>query len=299
MVFWPILILAPLSKALVSGSVFLLKYFDVPLLLAYFALSLIGAVVMGLWCMYQNVPWLRGRLLFLNTVRFVLRDSALFLIFYAFLHGSVPRVSAIYFSTSFFIPIFGRLLLKIKTAPHQWFFLALGYVGIIIILNPFGQLRDPIIDALVLISAMSISMSNVLVKYLANRGVGVANSLLASSVFRCVVSVIFLLIFFQDIQQSTQGFSGNLPTLWGVLLAGAFLQNLSQGIHLYTYRWGRLSFLAGLDLMRFVFDALMGYFVFEHVMTTRESVGVSVIVVAILSLSYTNWKLLKSRRGLK
>ena len=300
MPFWTVFFAAAGSKSFISLSVFAIKYFNVSIVLAYFASSWTGLFTSSVWLKARQNMNIAPRLWILNSLRCILRDAALLGVFYGFMHGSIPRVSAIFFSTSFLLPIFGRIFLKLKTPPMQWLFLLLGYIGLIMVLRPLACVDDNIqLDAVILAAACGLSLSNTTLKYLMGQGMRISEGIFISSVFRVVVSSIFLWIFFDDVSSNVASFDGRYLTLILTIVACSLWQNAAQALHTYTFRWGPLPLLSIMELWRFVYDACIGYFLFNHVLGLHESWGVVVIAVAIVGMSVVNWRAAEEQKRLK
>lgn len=300
MPFWTVVFAAAGSKSFISLSVFFLKYFNISVVVAYLGSSWLGLFTSSVWLKVRKENKIPLNIWCANSMRCLLRDAALLGVFYGFMHGSIPRVSAIFFSTSFLLPIFGRIFLKLKTPPTQWLFLILGYIGLMIILRPFSCTQDNgTLDVIVLCATCGLALSNTTLKYLMGKGMRISESIFISSVFRVVASTIFLFIFFDDVAHNISDFEGRYITLIVIIVFCALWQNAAQALHTYTFRWGRLPLLAIMELWRFVYDACVGYFLFNHVLGIHESWGVLVIAVAIVGMSVVNWRAVKQDRILK
>ena len=300
MPFWTVFFAAAGAKSFISLSVFSIKYFNISIVLAYFVSSWTGLFSSSLWIKALRKAASPPKMWIINCMRCVLRDAALLGVFYGFMNGSIPRVSAIFFSTSFLLPIFGRIFLKLKTPPVQWLFLVLGYIGLMMVLRPLSCSQDNmVLDGIVLCAACGLSLSNTILKYLMGQGMRVSEGLFISSVFRIVASAIFLFVFFDDVSANIMSFDGRYEFLVLIVFACAAWQNLAQALHTYTYRWGRLPLLAIMELWRFVYDACVGYFLFNQVLGLQEYWGVLVIAVAIVGMSVVNWRVVKEERRLR
>ena len=293
MPFGSVIFAAAGAKSLISVSILIIKHFAVSLVLSYFVASSTGLAFCTLWGKTHASGKISRRFWLTNGVRCFIRDVSLVTVFYCFIYGSIPRVSAIFFTTSFFLPLFGRIFLKTVIPPLQWLFLILGYSGLLIILTPLlceCSHSHATLDILVLLSAFGLSASNTMLKYLMRGGMTIVDSLLISNVLRFFASLMFMIIFHKDIAANIETFEGRYGMLALIVFLCAAAQNCAQILHTYTFRWGRLPFLGIMDLWRFVFDAAAGYAFFGHTLSINELCGVGIICFAILGIALLNWR---------
>jgi len=66
-----------------------------------------------------------------------------YLVLYALLIGELNQVVAISFSVVFFVCILSYFMLKEKIDSHRWIATAVGFIGVIVILNPNASIFNP------------------------------------------------------------------------------------------------------------------------------------------------------------
>ncbi|MCY4413429.1 MAG: hypothetical protein OXC30_00380 [Alphaproteobacteria bacterium] len=274
------------AKSFVSTSVFSLKYFGINILLAYCFISSLGFVIAHFWRKASSPHDFSKKIWLLNGIRFFMRDAAIASVLYAYLHGVIPRVSALFFTTGFLLPILSRIFLGTKTPLWKWCVLGLGYIGLLVILQPFDNCYAwNFYDILVLLAALGLAASNVLLKSLLKKGLRVVDSLYASNICRMAICFVCLIIFFDDVVANVKGTSLCLSELIGLLVLSALLQNAAQTLHTYAFKWGRIPFLSIMELWRFVFDAAVGYFIFHQMLIGCEVIGVTIILIACIAIA--------------
>ena len=289
-------------KTLIVFSIFALRYFNVSIILSYFVSASFGLLVCIFWSYKKALVPTKSKFFWaVNGTRCFLRDCGLLGFFYCFVYGSIPRVSAIFFTTSFLLPLFGSIFFKTPISVKQWLFLLLGYVGLLLVLHPLmyasGHWHNTI-DIIALISACALAGSNTVLKYLTQKKINIIDSLFIGNVVRFAMSIVCMMIFHGSMQENFQAFSGNYGHLAIVLLACACAQNAAQAMHVYAFRWGQLPFLGIMDLWRFVCEVAGGYIFFLQVLDTEAFYGVACICTAIVGMLCFEQQGMKTQKGI-
>ncbi len=121
-------------------------------------------------------PWLGGLKQTFQTKKLKLHFFRGFLIFlqvagvvYGFSHMSMTKTYSIVFIAPLFATLLSIPLLKEKVHLQQWLAIAIGFVGILVILRPGVIPLEPAVAA-VIFSALCFSLSNILIRKIGHEG---------------------------------------------------------------------------------------------------------------------------------
>ena len=232
--------------------------------------AVIGLMIIAplLW-RRRIAPW-RTSHLGLHMSRAVTGGSAIMIGFYAFTVIPLADATAIGFTIPLFVTVLAVFVLGEQVGWRRWSATAVGFIGVVIIVQPGSSGFDPI-SLIVLIQASFIAFSVVIVKRFPAR-----ESQLSMMFFTFASSGLFSSWFAID--------RWVMPNLHqGLLLLGVAAAGIAaQAMVLRAYRLGEASFIAPLSYVRVIFAGILGAVWFAEYPDVWVWVGSAVIVAAAL-----------------
>ena len=175
---------------------------------------------------------------------------------------------AIGFAKSFFVTIFAVLLLKEFVGVHRWSAVAVGFIGVIIMLRP-GTDSFSIYGLYALIGAAAAGAVMVIIRLLSRSDS--SETILAwqaIGVGLCMAVPAFV----QWIAPT--------PGEWLLLAMIGVVSYFSQKANIYAFSHGEASMLASLDYVRLLYATLLGWFLFAELPGKATWIGAAIIVLA-------------------
>jgi S-adenosylmethionine uptake transporter len=215
---------------------------------------------------------------FLQILRMVTSSLSMICFFYGYRMLPITKASAINFSYALIMPLFAILFLKEKISLQRWIFLGIGYIGIVVIVDPVFETFE-LGEGLALLGVILLAGSSILVKKLTKTDeslVVVFYSSVATSFF---LGVYFLIASLFTVKDTLPQWT---PIHWkdGFVLGSiGALSLLGQFSYVQAYRKGRLNFLAGFDYLKFLFASLIGFWFFNEKVETPTFYGAFIILI--------------------
>ena len=186
----------------------------------------------------------------------------------------LPEVTAIGFATPIFTVLLAALMLGERIRVFRVSAVAIGLIGVIIILWPrFGGAR---MDQMATIGALMI-LGATLVRSLVQIHLRqlVQNEHTAAIVFYFSVTASVLALL-------TAPFGWVMPTAGtlGLLIAAGLIGGVAQILVTSSYRFGAVSMLAPYDYTSMLFAIILGYFIFDELPTALMLAGSGLVIVA-------------------
>lgn len=232
---------------------------------------------------FRNKDWkkiLTSQTPYVHLCRVVLSVSSMILLFYGYRALPLAKASALNYTYALTLPFFSILLLKEHVGALRWIALGIGYMGVLLILNPlYDGIHFP--ELAILLGVVLLSISGTLSKKLTSR-----DSLLSLVFYSGLGTVIALGLFY-----GAQSFSlitcptdlqwvmprmADLSWLGGLGLI-AFIGHWS---YLKAFQKGRLNFYAGFDYLKVIWGVAIGIVVFNELPTWPVLAG-GLIILAI------------------
>lgn len=216
----------------------------------------------GLGTLRTNRPvlmLLRGFLGFLGQVLAVL----------AILNLPLAEAQAIGFTKGFIVAMFGMTLLKEDVTFLRWGAIGLGFLGVIVVVNPSNGINWAALYALG--SAACFAVNTIIMKVLV--ATHTRQSLMTYS---ALLQFLFACIPMAFLWQQPTGID------WVWFAGMGVIALIVQPINLTAYRLGDVSALAPVDFCRLLTSAAIGFLVFGEVPEAVFWLGALLIVVANL-----------------
>ena len=187
----------------------------------------------------------------------------------------LPEVTAIGYAAPLFVVVFAAMFLNEKVGVYRLSMVALGMIGVLIVLSPRLSLgtemstRETLGAVVVLMGAMFAALAHVFVRKLVQTEDTAA------------------IVFWFSI---TSTFVGLLTLPWGwawptwdvammLILAGLF-GGVGQILMTSSYRYADASLVAPFDYTSMLLALAIGYFVFTEVPTGRMIAGAAIVITA-------------------
>lgn len=186
----------------------------------------------------------------------------------------LAEATTISFARSFFLTFLAVLILKEVVGPRRWGAVAVGFIGIVIIMRPGGEAFS-IYALYALCAAFTLSVVGILNRYLGKLD-GAKTTIAYMLVFQGLVSFPFAIYYWQT------------PVLEEWLLIGLLgcVTLIAQFANVNAFRLGEASFLAGLDYIRLIYGVGLGWLIFGTMPDAWFYLGSSLIVAAAIYTIY-------------
>ena len=241
----------------------------------------LGMVLMVLPAIMRNFPGsLRSTRPGLQILRMCFAIIAMLGGFTAIIHLPLADATAIFFAKSFFVTIFAMLFLGEIVGVYRWSAVALGFVGVLIMLQP-GTANFSVYSLASLVGAAAAAAVMILLRILSRSET--ADTIMTWSALGIgIVMALPGIYYWQP------------PTVseWGLLAALAVVSYFGQRCNIFAYKHGEASLLASLDYVRLLWATLFGFLVFGDFPGLPTWVGASIVVAAAVFTIYR-----ETRRG--
>ena len=195
--------------------------------------------------------------------------------FYAVVHIPLADATAISFSRTFFITIFAIIFLREVVGLRRWTATGVGFLGVLIMLNPTGEGLN-IYGMFAVAGAAGASLVMIIIRYLSRFDAPVT-ILTYQAVFVGLAVLPFAVWFWV------------WPTLydWICVLCLALLALVGQYSNIQALKAGEATVVSSFDYARLLWATLIGFLIFGNWPTTNTLIGAALIVAAAI---YTMWR---------
>jgi drug/metabolite transporter (DMT)-like permease len=247
--------------------------FYMPATEAAFFRGFMGLLVMLPWLMRQRLVNLWPRQWGFVTLRSALSSFGIICWFWALSGLPVTDVIAIQFTHPLFVIVGAALILREAVGPRRWLAVAIGFVGMLVIIRP-GMIPFNILILGALGSALSNSGVQIVTKHIAG---GVSGGLLAFYMNLFLTPVALILALDGWVWPSWEA----LPWLIPVGLLGTLA-------HIFLTRalaCADASLVGPLDFVRLPIAALFGWLLFKEFSDLWTCVGAGVIIASVITIT--------------
>ena len=213
---------------------------------------------------------LRSQRPLLQLLRIACALIAMLAGFTAVINLQLADAIAIGFAKSFFVTIFAVMLLKEVVGVHRWSAVAVGFIGVMIMLRP-GTESFSIFGLYALIGAAAAGAVMVLIRLLSRTDSG--ETILA---WQALGVGLFMAL------PATLQWVAPTPGEWFLLGLIGIVSYFSQKANIYAFSHGEASMLASLDYVRLIYATALGWFLFAELPGGATWIGAGIIVLASL-----------------
>jgi len=219
-----------------------------------------------IWRDFPDV--LKTNKLSLQLFRIALGLTAMLLGFSAVIHLNLADATALGFAKSFFVTIFAVLILKEAVGFRRWAAVAMGFLGVLVMLRP-GADAYSIYGLFSVMGAACAGLVMIIIRFL-SRTDSPTTILTFQALGVGLVIAIPAIWYWQ------------WPTMadWIILIAMGIVSYFSQICNIYAYKWGEASLLASLDYVRLLYATILGYFLFANLPGIETWIGAAIIITA-------------------
>ncbi len=209
------------------------------------------------------------------VVRAGLLISATILNFYALNFLPLSVTSTIMFSSPIIVCLLSWPLLGERVGPWRWFAIVLGFVGVLIVIRPFGETFH-LSMLLVIYNAFSLALYSIMTRKL--------SGLVATDTLQFYMGALgtFALLPFA----LWSWVSPTTPVQWFVLFGLGGFAWAGHQLMTNAHGYGSASTLMPYTYSFIIYISVLSYFVFNHVPDSWTMIGATVIVVSGLII----WK---------
>lgn len=238
--------------------------------------NFIALPVVVLWLMLgPGLHSIRTRRPKAHAVRAALGLASMVLVFNAFILLPLAEATAISFSAPFFSTILSALILKERIGMHRWVAIAIGFVGVLIVMQPWGNSIPLLGLAAAIGSALSVASVTITIRQIGNTetvGATVFWFTLTASV------VLGLLMPFFAQPHSLEA--------WGVILVLGLMGGLAQILMTASLRFAPVSVVAPFDYSQLPWAIGLGWLLWATIPSPMTIVGALLIVATGLYTVY-------------
>lgn len=261
---------------------------DIPVSIKVLIRSIFGLLFFAPLLIKHGFNLLTSNNISLHLKRIAFMSVAMGGTYYAYTHLSFAIATSVGFTGPIFTAVLAYFILKDRLNFQQWMAIVAGYVGVVIMTNPQGDISSAIIVAifaniftgLSLIYARKLTATddrNTIV-ILGNMGVIVTSALW---------TVLYWISTVYQSPAETAVWVLPQPNDFILLMLMGFLGALSQSAYVNALRYASPSFLAPFEYSRLVIAVPIGLTLGEALPNQHELIGIGVI---ILSTLYMTWQ---------
>ncbi len=241
----------------------------------------LGMVVMVMPTIMRHFPGsLRSSQPGLQILRMVFAVIAMLGGFTAVIHLPMADATAIFFAKSFFMTIFAVLFLGEIVGVYRWSAVAIGFVGVMVMLQP-GTANFSVYSIASLTGAAAAAGVMIILRVLSHKDS--ADTIMSWSALGIGIAMAIPGIYYWQ-----------EPTVleWGLLGALAVVSYFAQRCNIFAFKHGEASLLASLDYVRLLWASIFGFLAFGHFPGLPTWLGASIVIAAAIFTIYR-----ETRRG--
>ena len=216
----------------------------------------------------------------------------------------LPEVTAIGYATPMFTVVFAALLLGERIRLVRIGAVALGLVGVLIVLAPRLTVGQDAVSTAATLGAVMVLIAAILralVQIHVRRLVQTDHTAAIAFYFSVTASTIGLLTWPLGAITGIQALAWAMPPLWAfaLLVLSGLVGGVAQIMVTASYRYGGASMLAPFDYASMIFATLIGYVAFSEIPTLSTLIGASLVIAGGVLIIWRERQLGLDRRKSK
>lgn len=201
-------------------------------------------------------------------IRAAIGTASLITTFYAYSIMPMADTTALLFTASLFIPVLGVIFLKESVGPYRWAAVAIGFVGVLIMSHPSGEVYT--FGILVALSAALLHATlQIIVRYL---GRYESTETIAFYFFVVGLFLTALPLPFIAVRPTME----EIPLLLGVGLSGA----AAQWLLTYAFRNAKAAIITVFNYSSIVWATLFGWMIWNEWPLPTVIAGAAVVIAS-------------------
>lgn len=228
------------------------------------------------------------------ALRSVLMASAFLCFYLAMPFLTLSQAAAAFFTGPLFITLFGALINREQVGPRRIIALLLGFVGVLVIVEPWGERVEPMM-MLPVVAAMAYAMAVVITRARCLEDSAVALSTVQNVIFAQIALVGLILT---DTLQPDAETVASYPFLlapwtraelivWVMIAATAITHILGAIILTHVYQQAEASKIAPLEYSYLAMVPVLDWIVWGTIPTVTTAIG---MVLIALAGSFVSWR---------
>lgn len=242
--------------------------------------SLFGLPVVLIWIMSRGeglVPAISTKRPLVHLWRCALGCTGILLIFEGLRHLPLADATTIGFTSPIFATLLSILFLSEKVGKHRWFAIALGFIGVLVVLRPGTEGALPLVGLMFALAGAFVAASVTVTLRKLGKTESATSIVFWFFIACCVVGGTFSL------------FTGQVHSwqVYAILAGGGVAGGVAQLFMTSSLQHASVSTLAPLDYLQLVGAIILGWFLFSDVPMVGTLVGGGLIAFSGL---YTAWR---------
>jgi drug/metabolite transporter (DMT)-like permease len=184
------------------------------------------------------------------------------------------------FAVPIFATILSAIILKESVGKHRWTAVIIGFIGVLIVVQPGGSHIPPMGAVVGLTSAVMISITSLQIRDMGRTEAAATTVFWFSSL--SVLPLALLLPFFM---------TSHVPQQWLLLASIGALGGIGQIGLTGALRLAPVSTVVGMDYIALVWSTLFGWLIWSHLPGITTWIGASVIVGSGLYIAWREHRL--------
>lgn len=204
-----------------------------------------------------------------HAFRITMALISMFAGFTAFVHLPLADATALGFSRSFFITIFAIIFLKEVVGIHRWAATIIGFVGVLIMLNPTGASIN-YYGLLAVVNAAAAGLGMVLIRSISR--------------FDRPITILFYQTVFVGLFAAPIAFFFWVPPTIEelfILLAIGIVSIIAHASSTLAFCASNAALAAPFDYTRLIWAALIGMMIFGEIPASTTIAGASIMIMAL------------------
>lgn len=218
----------------------------------------------------------KPKILGLHCIRSVTGLAAMYCFFFAIAEMKLSKAMIFPYSAALFIPLIGWLWLKEKTAPVIYAYIALGFIGVLLIVRPNADVMNWI-ALLGLLSSFLTAIAMVSIRLL-GRTESAKHIALNFTIISTLVSFPIYLLNYQQ-----QSLTNHL-----MLFAIGVLAAMAQLTMSRAYSIANAGSIAAIPYTAILFAGVWAYIIWNELPSASDIIGMSLIISATLLTIFTH-----------
>lgn len=219
-----------------------------------------------------------------HATRAAIGLTTMLLAFSSLAYLPLAESTTIGFAAPLFAVALSALILKEKVGRHRWGAVAIGFLGVLVVMRPGGTQVAPIGLALAIAAAFGVGLVTITIRQI-GRTEGTQTTVLWFSLLSMLVLGALMPVFAR----------AHPPETWAILAALGLFGGFGQLFLTSSLRYAPVSVVVPLDYTQLLWAVLLGWWLFADQPPATTWAGAAVIIASGLYTLYREHKLGRER----